>query len=884
METIFRWLILLLVPFLALSFGAVQKWAVLSMEASVFTLAIVWSLTLLFFKKSNSRLSLPQNHLRLFIAFLPLMLFMLIQAARMPESFISLISHGLLELKKGAGLPDTVSFPSSLSINRYETFAAFLEVAACFLIVILTSIFFRNKERLKTGLYFIFLISFGISLFGIIQYLTWNGKIYWLKPITVGSPFGPFVNHNHFAAFTNMAVLPLLALALYQYKEFVRHREWRTKGGLIIQFFLAIMIMAILLSGSRGGIVGLLAGIIVLILILRREGEVKINMSLVSIVLLSVTALFFIIDRWTVLDTLSSLYAPLEDISLMYRFKGWGVAMQIFKDFPVAGTGFGTFSDIFLLYRPDSMPTTFRHAHNEYIQLLTEGGVLGLFMILIPLAYFFLRFNPLVKDARDSELRYLQSGIFAGIIAVLIHNTVEFNMRVPANAYLFSLMLGLYLAISLKKGEKNVAAHKGLFGGLLVISMVCLVITITDATYSHSFTRKPNRPEFSFSKLQTFIPSDPQDFVKLGEYYADRKMYPEAAEYFSRALEIFPLDAATWSRLAIWSERMGALDEAIKYMEAAVKLDPVNPSYLIYLAGMELKDGETLNSVTELKRLARNRREWLMPILELMAEAGADFEDIIDIADNNPDILLIIGSMFEKEGNYEFAAFAYRNAVKLKPMDEKYLDNYARFIMRRKDYDSLMLIDELFPGKMPARILFWKSEAYIRKGLLDESVELLEALVERDEECLKEYGERLASLFLQMKDYELALTVVEKVIVLNGEDYNRLNLISLAYEGMGKWMKAIDILKKMAVIRPAGFAIHYRLAGLYEKRGIQDLAVRELENCLDIQPDNFKVRLKLGDTYLAMSDADMALYHYRNLLALDPANSTVLSRLDSFSR
>ncbi len=217
-------------------------------------------------------------------------------------------------------------------------------------------------------------------------------------------------------------------------------------------------------------------------------------------------------------------------------------------------------------------------------------------------------------------------------------------------------------------------------------------------------------------------------------------------------------------------------------------------------------------------------------------------------------------------------------------MDEKYLDNYARFMMRRKDYDSLMLIDELFPEGMPARGLYWKSEAYIRKGLLDESVELLEALVERDDEYLKEYGERLAGLFLQRKDYEQVLNVVKKVIALNGEDYSRLNLMSLAQEGMEKWIITIDILKKIAIIRPAGFAIHYRLAGLYERISMWELAVRELENCLDIQPDNFKVRLKLGDIYLAMNDADKALYHYMNILALDPTNSTVLSRLDSFSR
>jgi len=147
--------------------------------------------------------------------------------------------------------------------------------------------------------------------------------------------------------------------------------KWRRKGGLIMFFSLVIIIMAIFMSGSRGGVVSLIAGVIVMLFILRREGEVRVNLFLLLIILSLVTGLFFIVDRWEVLDTLSSLFASHEDISLLYRLKGWEAAIQVFKDFPVAGTGFGTFSEIFLLYRPASMLTTFNHAHNEYLQFLT---------------------------------------------------------------------------------------------------------------------------------------------------------------------------------------------------------------------------------------------------------------------------------------------------------------------------------------------------------------------------------------------------------------------------------------------------------------------------------------------------------------------------------
>lgn len=879
MEKNFRWLILLLIPFLALSYGGVQKWAFMTMEALIFTLVALWTFTLLFLKKSNSTLSLPQNQLWLFIAFLPFMLFMLFQAAPIPESFIALLSHALFDLKEVVGLPDAIGFPFSLSINRYETLTAFLEVSACFLTVILTSILFRKKENLKTALYFIALTSFAISLFGIIQYLSWNGKIYWLKSISEGSPFGPFINHNHFAAFNNMAVLPLLSLALYQYKEFITRREYRTKEPLLILFSLAIIIMAIFLSGSRGGIVSLITGIVVMLFILRREGEIKLNLFLLSIILSSVTGLFFIINRWEVLDTLSSLLAPHEDMSLLYRLKGWEVAMQIFKDFPFTGSGFGTFSEVFLVYRPESMPTTFKHAHNEYIQFMTEGGLFGLLLVSIPLVCFVIRFNPVLKNDCDRELRYLYAGIFSGMIAIIIHNTLEFNMRVPANAYLFSFMLGLYLTISDKKREKKRVAHRRFFGSLLFISMICLIVSISDVVHSYNISVKSNKP---FDRFQSLMPYNPQGLLRLGELYAARKMYAEADNYFISALDIAPLDAPTWSHYSFSSERLGNLDEAIRSLEVASKLDPVNATYRFHLADLRLKNGDTLNSIKELKKLIKIRNEWFKPAMELMKSANVASEAFIDMADNEPDRLVLIGRMYEKEGNCKSATQYYRAAFNLKFLDQQYLDIYAAFMMRQKEYKVLKTIDEFYSDAVPARAIYWKSEAFFASGDTNEATILLTSLIERGDQYLIEYGEKLALIFLNMKDFEKSLNLMKRLVSLSGEDFNRLNLMSLAYEGMGRWMKAINSLKKMSTIKPASFVVNYRLAGLYEQLGMNALVASELEKCLDTQPDNFKVRLKLGDIYFEMNKTDKALYHYRNILALDPTNSIVLSRLGRF--
>lgn len=879
MESILRWLILLLVPFLALSFGGVQKWAFTTMQLIIFAIFPVWTLTRLYEKKKDSRFILPHDHLLLFIAFVPFIFFILFQASPIPEVFIRLISHGLFDLKERIGFSGAVKFPSSLSINRYETFAALFQVTSCFLTVIITSILFRNKKHLKIALYFIAFTGFAISLFGIMQYLSWNGKIYWTIPISSGAPFGPFINHNHFAAFANMTVLPLLALVLYQYKEYVRIKAWRGKDGYILFLSLVITIMAIFISGSRGGVVSLIAGVIVMLFILRREGEVKVNLFLLSIILSSVTGLFFIINRWEVLDTLSSLLTAHEDISLLYRLKGWEAAMQIFKDFPVAGTGMGTFSDIFLVYRPESMLTTFRHAHNEYMQFMTEGGWVGLLLVLIPLVYFVMKFNPVIRDDYDRELRYVRTGIFSCMIALLIHNTLEFNMRVPANAYLFSFMLGLYLTLFDKKSILSRAAQRRIFCGLFLISMTCLVFNISDVVHSYNFDGKSSK---HLVNSQSLVPYDPQDLVRRGGFYAARKMHPQAEEYFLSALHIGPLDASIWTQYSASLERKGALDEAIRSLGVASKLDPVNATYRFHLAGLRLENGDTLNAINELKKLVETRSGWFNRALELAKDANIDSNSLIDMADNRPERLVVIGRMYEREGSYESATQSYRKAVRLKPLDQLYLDIYAGFMMRQREYESLKTIDAIYSESIPARAMYWKSEGFFASGDVGEGAKLLSGLIERGDQYLIEYGERLASLFLNIKDFEKTLNLMERLVSLDGEDYNRLNLMSLAYEGSGRWMKAVNSLKKMSILKPASFSANYRLALLYERQGMNALVASELEKCLDIQPDNFKVRLKLGDIYFAMNKTDKALYHYRNILALDPTNSIVLSRLNRF--
>ena len=118
-------------------------------------------------------------------------------------------------------------------------------------------------------------------------------------------------------------------------------------------------------------------------------------------------------------------------------------AVKIFDDYPLFGTGGGTFYTAFTRYRGRDIPDYYDHVHNDYVQFLTDTGVSGgsLFGLLV-LASFVCAVLAQARR-RDPFLRGIAFGAVMGIIAIGIHSTVDFNLQIPANAFIFMILLAL---------------------------------------------------------------------------------------------------------------------------------------------------------------------------------------------------------------------------------------------------------------------------------------------------------------------------------------------------------------------------------------------------------------------------------------------------------
>jgi len=125
--------------------------------------------------------------------------------------------------------------------------------------------------------------------------------------------------------------------------------------------------------------------------------------------------------------------------------------LGMMMDFPLLGTGFGTFGYVYPLYKKYmEAPLVYTYAHNDYLQLIIETGILGFFSVITALTLFLLsRVRNLGRfSQKENHFRFFMSlGALSGIVSLLIHSLADFNLHIPSNALYFAFLIGFLKAI-----------------------------------------------------------------------------------------------------------------------------------------------------------------------------------------------------------------------------------------------------------------------------------------------------------------------------------------------------------------------------------------------------------------------------------------------------
>ena len=310
-------------------------------------------------------------------------------------------------------------------------------LTALTLLLFLATQAFRTTDDWRFFMWFIMSLGFLVAIFGILQHLTFNGKLYWFREMTYGGiPFGPYVNRNHFAGFAEL-VIPVALVPLVLGK--VRRERWLAVGLLAL-----FPIGALFLSASRGGIISFAAelGALTLLLIVRRTGGRHVLAG--AVVLLCAFMLVSWLGARQILERFASMQSL--EVSVGKRASMRADSWHIFRQHPWTGTGLGTLQTVFPAYETLYDAKVVNHSHNDYLEALAETGVAGAACCAWFLgALFFHSLRRLLLQDKSFSAALHLSGLVA-CTGFLVHSFVDFNLHIPGNALLFFLMANLATA------------------------------------------------------------------------------------------------------------------------------------------------------------------------------------------------------------------------------------------------------------------------------------------------------------------------------------------------------------------------------------------------------------------------------------------------------
>jgi len=437
-----NWLPILALAWGVLAFGAVYSWAYRPLILLAMTTGLVelW----------RGRDRLAASSLRpLAVALGLLILAIAAQLIPLPPALIAAVSPATSDFLTQYDLAYAAGKPlHPLSIDPAATWVglAFAGALSVYLLGMIVRV-----ERTGTGGLWRAVMALGgfIAIIAIVMRGTGTKFVYgfWRPQFDV-TPFGPFVNRNHFAGWMLMA-LPFVMGGLWA--RLHRHRikaGWRNRlvwlgspaaSELVVAAAVTItMALSLILSVSRSGTVVLATTILLLFGVAWRGASRETRRWLVVYTLVFAMIAF----GWGRTDELSARFA-----SMQHDFRGradiWRDAASVIKQFPIVGTGLNTFGTAMILYQRADL--TFRnvHAHSDFLQLIAEGGLL----LVIPAALCaVLLAKRIYAVLRSSPADGTRIGAVIGILAILFQEIGDFSLQMPGNAILFCTLCAIAAA------------------------------------------------------------------------------------------------------------------------------------------------------------------------------------------------------------------------------------------------------------------------------------------------------------------------------------------------------------------------------------------------------------------------------------------------------
>jgi len=439
-----------LVVLATIPYGSVEVWWTSLFEVGVFAVSLLWAIEALL--GGGWRV---QRQLWLPLPCAALILFSLLQAA-----------HWGGEAAGAGGNPQNLHW-HALSADPFETLNFALRLAALTLLGALLLRFTTNRKRLHALVFTVLGVGVASAVFGILRQVTQHEQMGFVLPaLPRGIGYGQIISRNQFAFMMEMALGLTLGML-----------STRGGGSERALFYLSLalpIVAALILANSRAGIITMMCQLLIFFMLVvpaalarkeraagwrRQTGALVVRTVSGLALLVAVSAAVVWVGGERVVSNMSTVQEELgaEDTAARWNTRRrdiWRATWEMIKDHPIAGVGFGGYWAAVPQYHDASGEYTPQQAHNDYLELLASGGVLGAAMALW-LAVTIARRARRVLAHGDPVRRAACLGALLGLCGVAIHSLFDFGLHLTINAALFVMLVVIATADVQAVSEKR---------------------------------------------------------------------------------------------------------------------------------------------------------------------------------------------------------------------------------------------------------------------------------------------------------------------------------------------------------------------------------------------------------------------------------------------
>jgi O-antigen ligase len=458
--------VVLIAPWLI---GGAEPWAYLLIGSTVSIGGICWLLSLFCGNPRPIRAQVTATCLG------ALVLIVLLQMIPLPRALVELLSpfganqiteaseafktisppHDLIEHVDLSDVPYTLSVaPSATSRSLF----LFITYVLCFMVMANTIHGWDQLKRIATLLVFNAAV---MAVLGMIHKFSGSQEILWVHtPRYGGEIFGPFTNRNHFAAHMNLGLGLALGILFSskQFSEMMNWPDWRDRlswfssrsasAMAIMSFNVVLLVGSVCVCQSRGGVLAMAVTMVAFGFYIgwRRRDLGRTRIAMIAATFLVAAAVLWL-GRGQVISRLATLgdvaRDPMKDLRVIITID----TLRVFLAFPIMGAGFGGYRHIFSAFQTPDLSSRWLHAHNDWAQLLAEGGIVSAVVFLAVCIAWALGIRKRYSQCA-SRSRLFITGISVGFATIFLHSFIDYSLHKPGNACLLAAMAGMAVAAS----------------------------------------------------------------------------------------------------------------------------------------------------------------------------------------------------------------------------------------------------------------------------------------------------------------------------------------------------------------------------------------------------------------------------------------------------